>query len=74
MRLRTAKVHVRKGEDPLAVSDAVRNYLPRNYTVGVERSEVVIRGYDDHGWTLDGYVIPRLLSGLYAARETVEDE
>jgi hypothetical protein len=32
----------------------------------------VIGGYDDHGWTLDGYVIPRLASGLIGAREVSE--
>jgi hypothetical protein len=29
----------------------------------------VIQGEDDHGWTLDGYVIPRLASGNYTAVE-----
>lgn len=29
----------------------------------------IIGGTDNHGWTLDGYVIPRLGSGLIAARE-----
>lgn len=29
----------------------------------------IIKGEDDHGWTLDGYVIPRLGSGLIWARE-----
>lgn len=30
---------------------------------------VVIEGRDDAGWTLDGYVIPRLQSGLIQAEE-----
>lgn len=29
----------------------------------------IIGGSDFHGWTLDGYVIPRLASGLIAAKE-----
>ena len=33
---------------------------------------VVVGGSDDHGWTMDGYVIPRLHSGLYGAREISE--
>ena len=35
--------------------------------------KAIIAGVDNHGWTLDGYVIPRLGSGLIAAKEiTVE--
>ena len=30
---------------------------------------VIIGGYDNAGWTLDGYVIPRLASGLMACEE-----
>jgi hypothetical protein len=29
----------------------------------------VIAGQDDHGWTLDGYVMPRYASGLIWAEE-----
>lgn len=44
-------------------------YLPSNYTVlvGVEwegKPVYVIGGKDNAGWTLHGYVIPRLASGL----------
>jgi len=53
--------------------DQVRDYLPRNFTADVSESgEIEIRGYDTHGWTLDGYVIPRLASGLIAAREVAK--
>ena len=51
--------------------ESVRNYLPRNY-VAIDRDNmpgVEIIGYDDHGWTLSGYVIPRLASGLIVATE-----
>lgn len=57
-------------------------YLPANYTpMGVTDVDemndpegrygpyLVIEGRDVAGWTLDGYVIPRLASGLNAARE-----
>jgi hypothetical protein len=49
-------------------------YLPANYEVVHEGSEhqqplFVIEGKDDHGWTLDGYVIPRYASGLIWAEE-----
>jgi hypothetical protein len=45
-------------------------YLPFNYIVtGVDDRYVHIAGHDDAGWTLDDYVIPRLASGLYSARE-----
>ena len=52
-------------------------YLPANYSViweGYEPSSAtrlvwVIEGEDDHGWTLDGYVIPRYASGLICCEE-----
>lgn len=58
----------------------VEAYLPANYTVvhsfrepieggGTERIAFVIAGHDDAGWSLDGYVIPRLASGLIFAEE-----
>jgi hypothetical protein len=53
----------------------VRRYLPANYTADPlpgSVTHVVIYGDDSHGWTLDGYVIPRLASGMIYARE-VED-
>ncbi len=59
--------------------EKVAAYLPGNYRVegtvtltepwGDEYQAVVVSGTDDHGWTLDAYVIPRLGSGLMAARE-----
>jgi len=54
----------------------VSAYLPDNYRVVTShelngRLEVIVRGYDKQGWTLDGYVIPRLASGLIFATETL---
>jgi hypothetical protein len=49
--------------------DAVRRYLPSNYTADSDGGSIWIHGQDSLGWTLDGYVIPRLASGLYFARE-----
>jgi hypothetical protein len=60
--------------------EEVAAYLPeRTWAVlgeGVKdgRTFYVIGGYDDAGWTLDGYVIPRLGSGLIGAREVSEQE
>ncbi len=48
----------------------IKDYMPSNYTVELASPEYfLIRGYDNAGWTLDGYVIPRLQSGLIAATE-----
>jgi hypothetical protein len=48
----------------------VARYLPSNYVV-LETTEdgVLISGQDNAGWTLDGYVLPRLASGLYFGEE-----
>ena len=53
-------------------AERVARYLPANYeVVGTEtyrkRSEVLVRGTDVAGWTAEGYVIPRLASGLLSA-------
>lgn len=60
--------------------DKVAVCLPRNYKVagiflqepypgGKMENVVVIEGRDDHGWTLDSYVIPRLGSGCMRCEE-----
>lgn len=62
-------------------SKDVEVYLPGNYEVyghrfpdGPSNKPVfLIRGEDDAGWTLDGYVIPRLASGLLIAVEAIND-
>jgi hypothetical protein len=65
---RWAVVHDQE-EDTLK---SIRDLLPANYMivhVSQNGEGVLIAGEDDHGWTMDDYVIPRLGSGLIAARE-----
>ena len=50
---------------------AVASYLPCNYSATPHPSGVMIEGYDDHGWTLDGYVLPRLRSALIWGHELI---
>lgn len=56
-------------------AERVAAYLPAGYAVvdsdvvGRDGDSVVIEGTDQAGWTLDGYVIPRLASGLMFAEE-----
>ena len=50
----------------------VRQYLPLNYNAEEFGGLIVIGGTDRAGWTLDGYVIPRLQSGLIVAVEMKE--
>jgi hypothetical protein len=68
-----------------ASAETIGEYLPSNYTIigtaehanPIDASErpanfgpcVVIQGADEAGWTLDGYVLPRLGSGLIVGRE-----
>lgn len=48
-------------------------YLPSNYEVIFwTDTAVYIGGNDNAGWTLEGYVIPRLSSGNMGCRELVE--
>lgn len=51
--------------------DTVRAYLPQNYQAHRVNGKgpIIISGKDNSGWTLDGYVLPRLASGLITARE-----
>ena len=52
----------------------IQDYLPTNYTAEQVGDTVKISGYDNAGWTLDGYVIPRLRSTLVSAKETTAQE
>tara|TARA_R110000868_G_scaffold17825_4_gene77816 strand:+ start:241 stop:720 length:480 start_codon:yes stop_codon:yes gene_type:complete len=43
----------------------VAAYLPSNYFVTeCTDDQIIVKGVDNCGWTLDGYVIPRLGSGM----------
>lgn len=64
---RVARVSTAGGDVSL---ERIGAYLPDNYTVLVDQEgQTLIAGYDYAGWTLDGYVIPRLASGLIWAEE-----
>ncbi len=53
-----------------ATLSTVRDYLPANYSAELDADgTILISGEDDHGWSLDGYIIPRLQSALIAASE-----
>ncbi len=69
MTVRVAIAHTGK-----ALTD-VAQYLPNNYQVlgrTLDNQRTIIVGVDDHGWTLDDYVIPRLASGMIHCEEVVE--
>lgn len=51
-------------------ASVVANYLPSNYRIVAQADNaVLVAGEDDHGWTADKYVIPRLGSGMIRAEE-----
>lgn len=61
-------------------AERLERYLPGNYRVTSEEpmgapqadsriQAFIIEGEDDSGWTLSGYVIPRLASGLIGCQE-----
>jgi hypothetical protein len=52
-----------------ATLSTVQDYLPSNYKARQDGDKIFIFGTDNAGWTLDGYVIPRLASGVMFARE-----
>ena len=59
-------------EDVEVTAERVAQYLPANYEVVTTEthksdSQVLVKGTDVAGWTADGYVIPRLASGLLTA-------
>lgn len=56
-------------------SKEVAQYLPKNFKVlgrTLDNTGTIIVGVDDHGWTLDQYVIPRLGSGMIHCEEVFE--
>lgn len=66
--------YARITKSPMADRATVENYLPSNYSVSGEGPDAIyIEGQDNAGWTLDGYVIPRLGSGLIPCEEITEE-
>ena len=66
--MRIAIAHTGKSKD-------VAQYLPNNFQVlgrTLDNSGTIIVGVDDHGWSLDAYVIPRLGSALISCEEVFE--
>ena len=66
--MRIAIAHTGKSKD-------VAQYLPKNFQVlgrTLDNSGTIIVGVDDHGWSLDAYVIPRLGSALISCEEVFE--
>lgn len=55
-------------------TEVIQKYLPTGYRAYSIPQATLIQGVDNAGWTLDDYVIPRLASGLYFAREIDADE
>lgn len=59
--------------------ERVERYLPSGYrvvdsdVVGGDGDSVIIAGTDQAGWTLDGYVLPRLASGGIYGSEGVPE-
>jgi len=56
-------------------SKDVAQYLPNNFKVlgrTLDNTGTIIVGVDDHGWSLDKYVIPRLGSALIHCEEVFE--
>jgi len=50
--------------------ERVQRFMPSNYSaVGEPDGTIRIVGRDSAGWTLDGYVLPRLASGLIFGTE-----
>jgi hypothetical protein len=70
MPYRYAIRHTTRPADELRVME---RYMPSNYHVAAvmtpEGRAILISGVDSAGWSLDGYVLPRLASGMYYARE-----
>jgi hypothetical protein len=70
---RSAVVAIPEGVEEAEFEERVTAYLPWNYRVmpgfGMP-GKVAICGVDLDGWTLDGYVLPRLASGLMVGVET----
>ena len=76
-----AIVRGKPGFGAKSLSEAIAPYLPRGWQVLVDTEidttmdggSVLIEGEEYAGWTFDGYLQPRLASGLYFA-ERIDDD
>lgn len=68
--MRYALITLNCGVDEDVELIRVKRFLPSNYDARIVNDGILIVGNDNAGWTLDGYVIPRLASGLIFAVET----
>jgi hypothetical protein len=68
--MRFALINLKPGQDEDDELRRVKRFLPSNYDAVIINDGILIAGNDSAGWTLDGYVIPRLASGLIFAKET----
>ena len=78
MATRRAAVQMRIGYGVGPTAQSLERYLPSNYKIVSDHVDdsgdnkwvdFIIEGEDVAGRTLDGYVIPRLASGLIFAEE-----
>ena len=70
----TRRAVIRRSRSGRPAVDEAAAYLPQNYkVVDQDKDTITIEGEDFAGWTLDGYVIPRLGSGLIFAEEVPAD-
>ena len=78
--VRRAIVRGRPWNRDNSLAASVNRYLPANYRVDhtIDQGDedripsVMVVGEDVAGWTLDGYVLPRLASGMYYGEEVTE--
>ena len=76
MTITTVHVTLRSSDarDAIAAGMKIGQYLPSSYAVTEVLPAanggflVVVQGYDQAGFTAEGYIIPRLASGLYPAK------
>jgi len=67
-KLRAAVIE--RGRNGHPTVSQVQRYMPSNYSaVGEPDGSIRICGRDSAGWTLAGYVLPRLASGMIYATE-----
>ena len=65
--------HVDKWDEALHYMQVrAENYMPSNYRIIEHQHSLYLVGEDSCGWTLDGFVLPRLASGSIFANEVTD--